>query len=189
MLDANILTSGTVFCASFVWELCKGALGNEVHRRVLGSVLVEKLGDGALPANHEVQLASRKALQDALRALALGLAAHVDPKPSWIDAIGRHLREGTFLNQPLLELRACPEREWIEALLQLSQSESDCARLDRVAIPIDADFSSLLGSVVDADTQRALHKRMTDWLDVPSRVIIFLFAVGHCSEPETFCVV
>ena len=26
-------------------------------------------------------------------------------------------------------------------------------------------------------------------LDVPSRVIIFLFAVGHCSEPETFCVV
>ena len=27
------------------------------------------------------------------------------------------------------------------------------------------------------------------YLLVPSRVIIFLFAVGLCSEPETFCVV
>ena len=58
---------------------------------------------------------------------------------------------------------------------------------------VDA-WAKILGVAIEHPIRRAvavgeLIRAMHQELDVPSRVIIFLFAVGLCSEPETFCVV
>ncbi|MET0982466.1 MAG: tetratricopeptide repeat protein [Telluria sp.] len=147
-------------------NLVQGMVGNEAHiqvRQVLQK-FAAKLRDGRLPENHDLQQAATDALTSALHALALGIALHIDPKPPLVDAIRRHLRDRTLFDQPLLELRRCPEREWLLALHKLLKKESPFGKRGALAVIPEGELLELFSPTVNQNIAGRLHAAARDWL-------------------------
>src|SRR5436309_3036794 len=93
-------------------------VGGEAHEqcRELRKWLNERLRDGKLPMNYDLERACQHSLVEAAHAFALALGAEMRPKLPWVQAIQYHWRAGKLGQTPLLEIRNTPEGKWLEEL-------------------------------------------------------------------------
>lgn len=146
--------------------IVQGMMGNEAHlqtRHALG-ILAAKLRDGRVPENHELQLAATNALKCALNALALGIALDLDPKPPLVEAIRQQMKNGTLFGQPLIELRHCPEREWLLTLRKLINHGSSFGEDGTFEVIPEDQLVELFNPTVNLDIATRLHNATRGWL-------------------------
>ena len=167
MVEMFVGWLATFSLGKFIQERCESHLGDGAERGALAILkrFAGKRQDGSLPENHDLEIASGEALREATRALLYGIAAHLDPKPPLFDAIRKHLRDGTLFNQPLIELRDSPSRDWLNKLQELCKKNEPFERLGSEPVSADSNMTTLLQRRVDEDAQRALHQRFAAWMD------------------------
>ncbi|HEY1081913.1 MAG TPA: hypothetical protein VGE29_06615, partial [Prosthecobacter sp.] len=112
------LSAGLIF-KSIATGLLKN-VGQEGAKKIYQH-FKDRLEDGRIPANHNLQKAVSDSLLEATRAFALGVAAELGEKPPLFKAAQKHLAAGTFSKTPLIRLRDVSGTDWVEELLNVAK--------------------------------------------------------------------
>ena len=116
------------------------------------ALLAAKLQDGQLPANHDLQQAVLDALRQALRGLALALAASHHPASPFLREVRRQLLNPqdransvtTLLDVPLWTALDRTERGWIDAFARLIEDTAALSRLAGIGLAAEGGVDALL---------------------------------------------
>jgi tetratricopeptide (TPR) repeat protein len=157
-------TTAAIWAADLVWDLAKGAVGNELHlqmRRRLPDAYSRFTRD-KLPPDHDLAKAVRAALERALLSFATGVQATTDRNPSAFAKAKAYLLRGPeFAGQERLALRA-QEGPWLKAFRELVNDEQ---RLQELEV-ISADTArTLLATAVSEPARELLHRSVQHWAE------------------------
>ncbi|WP_207185877.1 tetratricopeptide repeat protein, partial [Rubrivivax gelatinosus] len=151
-----------VWAADLVWDLTKGAVGNELHLQLRRSLLgaYAQFARDKLPPNHDLARAARAALERALLSFATGLQATTDRNPSAFAKAKAYLLRGPeFESRQRLEQRE-KGSTWLKAFRALVTNEQ---RLMELELITDETARTLLASDVNEPARELLHGSVHQW--------------------------
>ena len=137
------------------------------------AMLAAKLQDGQLPANHDLQQAVSDALRQALRGLALALAASHHPASPFLREIRQQLLNPqdransvtTLLDVPLWTALDRTERGWIDAFARLIEDTAALSRLAGLGLAAEGGVDALLEETPTSRRGERLRLAVAEWLD------------------------
>jgi hypothetical protein len=162
MADPITTSVGLGFLGSF-YEHCFQHVERDAYEHLIKH-LKEYLHDGELPANHDLRKAVNESLLEASHAFALGVAAHLGPKPPLMDAIRDHLLNGTFSETPLLEMRDVRGNEWVTELITESRRAHEAGGIEAEFILKEGEVTKLLLDGPPSAFQHRVRDAFADWL-------------------------
>ena len=151
------------FLKNCIETISAGGEAHHAYRHLIGH-LKERLNDGRVPANHDLNNAIEQSLLEAARAFALGVAAQLDPQPALFEAIGHQLRDFKF-DQPLLDMLKVPGRDWVEELLKESRRAHGEHGIEAEFILDENEVTKLLVDRAPDKFQQRVNNAFADWLE------------------------
>ena len=161
--------------APFLGSMIANILSNRTDSglKQMEAMLAAKLQDGRLPVNHDLQQAVLDALRQALRGLALALAASHHPASPFLQALRRQLLNPqdrklpvtTLLDVPLWTSLDSAERNWIDAFSLCIEDTDALARLASLGLAAEGGVDALLEETPTTRRGERLRLAVTEWLD------------------------
>lgn len=164
-------TIGLVTLVSFLKDCVKSATikhtvgGAEAASQRLIEIIKETLNGTSLPKNHNLLHAIENSLGQAASAFACAVAQQVDKKPSWAGAIRAHYQNGTLGKIPLVEMRDCPERDWVAELLKESKGGRGTRAVSADFLLDEGLVTELLLKDANAELKRRVNDAFSVWLE------------------------
>src|SRR5438128_1521922 len=122
-----LITGAFVIVVDFISDSIVGYVKKELRdqcKNVLLEWHASLAQDSVVPRNHDLQRASKGALQEAAMALVIEQERRLGPREPLLRRMMKHFHDGLFLEVPLIHAGQRPEDQWLKKLHGAIKSES-----------------------------------------------------------------